>query len=274
MQFPGRPTPESILSEKRFDIDALYEIEHNQILDSLKAAANVAVEDRSTTEEIALSNAPIVINEYIAYYGTLDPKLNRELFAAAKHNRLKEAAPTRGNISVYKWLTIAMLLAEVLFGAIFIVYARKISFASFIPLIVAALLSYGAYLAGAGIANIAIAVHPFLERDLDRQPPRPLVAGILKTFGGILVIFLFTYVRIHDEQDSSDIMVIVIISLGIALMAIMCGAIWHYLRAKYDYLLVKMYICQKWQATERHASGKDRMVAHYRMHIKRLMAGR
>jgi uncharacterized membrane protein len=274
MQFPGRPTPEAIFSEKRFDIDAIYEIEHNQILDSLKAAANVAVEDRSTTEEVALANAPIIIDEYIAYYGTLDPKIDRELFAAAKRNRLKEAAPTPGSISTYKWLTIVMLLTEVLFGAIFIVYARKISFASFIPLMVAAILSYGAYLAGVGIANIAIAIHPFIERDLDRQPPRPLVAGILKTLGGLLVILLFTYVRIHDEQDSSDILVIVMISLGIALVAIMCGAIWHYLRAKYDYLLIKMYICQKWQATERHAASKDRMVAHYKMHIKRLMAGR
>lgn len=274
MQFPGRPTPEAILPEKRFDIDAIYEIEHNQILDSLKAAANVAVEDRSTTEEVALANAPIVIDDYIAYYGTIDPKIDRELFAAAKRNRLKEAAPTLGSITVYKWLTIAMLLAEVLFGAIFIVYARRISFASFIPLMVAAVLSYGAYLAGVGIAGIAIAVHPFLERDLDRMPPKPFSAGILKTLGGILVIVVFTYVRIHDERDSSDIFVIVLISLGIALVAVMCGAVWHYMRAKYDYLLVKMYICQKWQATERHAAARERMMAHYRMHIKRLMAGR
>lgn len=270
MKFPGRPTTDDVPPEKRFDIDALYEIEHNQIYDLLKATANEAVGDRRTTKEQALKESPVVIDGFINYYGRIDPKLDRELFSAAKKNKLKEVAPSLGTIAVYKYLTIFMLTAEVLFGFVFIFYARNFNI---IPILVAAGLAIGAYFSGVGISNIAIAVHPFLEKDLDRNPPRPSTAGILKGIGGLAAICAFTYVRIADEQDAADIFVIILISLGIALVAVMCGAVWHYLRAKYDYLLKKMSICQKWQATERHASGRDHMEAFYKMQIERLLPG-
>jgi hypothetical protein len=80
----------------------------------------------------------------------------------------------------------------------------------------------------------------------------------------------FAWVRVKDEKDSNDIFYVLVVTLGAAAAAILCGSIAFYRKNQHRHVRTKMFDCQVWNAIERHGGDGQVLREKYQLEVERL----
>src|SRR4051794_20541516 len=226
---PSRTTRPEVPRDRRWEINAVLEIELEKISSWLKDEANTkfgALRDKERT----LQAGSALPEQVQALFGAEDVAIDPQILDDASTGKLGRQAPAASGIamaSVLKWV---FLCAEVLIFT-FLYLAHL---ANWLVILVGGLLAVGGYLTGLGGGTLIVA-H-------ESKGSLRSVRGWVCLIVGLIIVGGIAYARTGGEEEGA--FPVVAVTVGMALAIAVLEIMEMLMRRKYRELWEKMYSAQ------------------------------
>lgn len=264
---PDPVNKDMVPPELHFDYAAFFKLERRQVERFLADSANDAVRNRSTPpSEQELGEVCEKTILHLRNFYTVPKMVDQRLYGAVLQNKLEEQAPSRATIRAYRIVMLVAVLLEVVIGVLLWALGQG----SFAPVLLAALLAFGGFTAGNGVGGLLCRSIEFLDWGIRPDKRLPVMDVIKVVFGAGLTGGL-SYARAAAADDPDAVVMVVLISLGLALVVAIFEALHLFTKEKYRKLRDKEADGQNIFAREEHAKSLDEYRRIFLTDVKRIL---